>query len=140
MARVRVQGVWMTSGAATNVQETNVDVAYDVAELRAGRVTRQTLLAYCLEGVEDTRRAADWEDYVSAVCLAADVHDHAVASEGDAYGYTRSVGTARTGQEPRAAGGITVTQHCACGATRQVNRNRGYEEHGEWTPPRAAQS
>lgn len=35
-------------------------------------------------------------------------------------------------QEPRAAGGITLHQTCACGAERRVNENAGYQELGVW--------
>lgn len=35
-------------------------------------------------------------------------------------------------ENPRAHGGHTRVQVCACGATRAVNRNGGEREYGQW--------
>lgn len=35
-------------------------------------------------------------------------------------------------ENPRAHGGHTRVQVCACGATRPVNRNGGEREYGQW--------
>lgn len=37
--------------------------------------------------------------------------------------------------DPRAHGNITDMQQCICGATRQVNLNQGFVEHGAWSDP-----
>lgn len=59
--------------------------------------------------------------------------EHANTEEGDAYGYAGGVGTAETGQEPRAAGGISLTETCLdCGARRKINRNQQWQEFGPW--------
>jgi hypothetical protein len=72
-ALVVVQGVEMSQGAATSVEEIGVDVQTDVAKLRSGEWTPAALLELCLDGVEDDGREQDWRDYVSAVALAAEV-------------------------------------------------------------------
>lgn len=70
---VTEQGVRMTVGASSSVEETGADVQEDVAKLRDGRWTRATLLEHCLDGVEDNDnvRRRDWIDYVDAVMAAA---------------------------------------------------------------------
>ncbi len=59
-------------------------------------------------------------------------HKRSVKSE-TIRAYTGGAGTARTGQNPAAAGGICLHQTCACGATRKVNQNGRHAERGEWT-------
>ena len=67
----------------------DTEVRADVARLTAGEVTREQLLAECLDGDGDDL-AGDWEDYVSSVVAAAaseemargwDFADGLVASE-----------------------------------------------------------
>jgi len=67
---IEIDGVKMTEAAAANVEEAGVDVAHDLASLRAGRSTRMTLLQACVDGADDDR-VEGWRDYVSAVALAA---------------------------------------------------------------------
>lgn len=71
MSDVTLQGVEMTVAAAENVAEGGMDVAADVAALRAGTATRETLLAECLDGADDDR-IQGWHDYVSSVTAAVD--------------------------------------------------------------------
>ena len=72
----------------------DTEVRADVARLTAGEVTREQLLAECLDG-DDDDLAGDWEDYVSSVVAAAaseemargwDFADGLVASEEMAQG------------------------------------------------------
>jgi len=69
---VTVQGVEMTAGAAGSVVECGVDVAADVARVRSGESTEETLLEECLDGANEDREQ-DWRDYVTAVAVAAGV-------------------------------------------------------------------
>jgi hypothetical protein len=41
-------------------------------------------------------------------------------------------GPVKQPQNVAAHGGVTETQHCACGATRKVNVNGRHEECGSW--------
>lgn len=59
-----------TSAAIQNIEETSADVAADVAALRSGAHTRESLLAHCLDGADDDR-AQGWHEYVDAVVAAA---------------------------------------------------------------------
>jgi len=78
MRDVTVQGVKMSSQAAGNLEMIPVDVAADVARLRADPSQREALLAECLAGVEgeDAPDSKDiiegWRDYVAAVAAAAE--------------------------------------------------------------------
>lgn len=69
---VTIAGVKMPIGAAGSVEECGVDVAADLARVRAG-LSAADLLAECLDGVEpdDRVRRADWQDYVTAIEIAA---------------------------------------------------------------------
>jgi hypothetical protein len=62
----------MSASAARSVAECSVDVASDVADVRAG-LSRDDLLELCLVGVEsdDTARHAAWSEYVDAIMVAA---------------------------------------------------------------------
>lgn len=68
---VTIQGVTMARDAATSVEECGVDVAEDVRRLRSGEITREQLLAECLDGADDDRVSA-WHEYVSAVAMAVE--------------------------------------------------------------------
>lgn len=47
--------------------------------------------------------------------------------------YTHGVAVFSQTQEPRAHGGITITEMCiACGARRDVNKNQGFREYSPW--------
>jgi len=35
--------------------------------------------------------------------------------------------------DPRAHGGVTIREVCACGATRERNVNQRWSEHGVWS-------
>ncbi len=74
---VTVEGIEMTAGAAENVRETGISPSDDLERLRSGDLTRETLLAECLDGSEDDdlnpTRNADWRAYVDAVCGAAKI-------------------------------------------------------------------
>lgn len=58
-----------SKAAQENIDETSTDVAADLAALRSGQHTRESLLAHCLDGADDDR-AEGWRDYVSALCDA----------------------------------------------------------------------
>ena len=70
MDSITISGVTMTMGAARNVEATGTNVAGDVARLRSG-LSREDLLAECLDGCDDETTAADWREYVSSVSTAA---------------------------------------------------------------------
>ncbi len=69
MNSIQIQGVTMTVAAAQNVEACSVDVAADVASVRAGK-GRAKLLAECLDGADESH-ADGWRDYVDAVMVAA---------------------------------------------------------------------
>ena len=56
----------LTRAAAENVVETGVDPRVDIAALRDGRHTRESLLAHCLDGADDDREQG-WREYVDRV-------------------------------------------------------------------------
>jgi len=49
------------------LDETGADLRDDAADLRAGRVTRDSLLAFCQDGVETDDDLALWEEYVTTL-------------------------------------------------------------------------
>lgn len=64
-------GIEMSIEAARNVEATGVSPMHDIADVRAGRETRASLLAMCLDGTE----AGDpvqigWVEYVDAIMAA----------------------------------------------------------------------
>lgn len=59
-----------TAAALENINETGADVAGDLAALRSGEHTAESLLAFCLDGADDDR-AEGWRDYVSALVAAS---------------------------------------------------------------------
>lgn len=62
--------VEMSIEAARNVEATGADIDADIAAIRSGEHTAESLLAHCLDGDEDMY-AAGWEEYVDAVVAAA---------------------------------------------------------------------
>lgn len=59
-------------------------------------------------------------------------HEHrAVASRETGYGPHPGDSADRT----PAIGGITITEKCACGATRAIHRNFGWAQMGDWWRP-----
>lgn len=40
-------------------------------------------------------------------------------------------------QDRAAHGGVRIVDRCACGATRETNRNQGHVERGLWRGPEA---
>jgi hypothetical protein len=60
----------LTPAAIDNARETGADVEGDVAAIRSGAHTRESLLAHCLDGA-DADRVQGWREYVAAVCGAA---------------------------------------------------------------------
>jgi hypothetical protein len=63
----------LTIEALAVVEETGLtprEIARDVADVRAGYLTRAALLALCLDGAEDDR-IPGWRSYVAAVVAAA---------------------------------------------------------------------
>lgn len=58
----------MSIEAARSVEGAGVDVASDLARVRAG-LTSEALIAECMDGA-DAAHAHDWEDYVSSVMAA----------------------------------------------------------------------
>ena len=68
---VTIDGVEMPIEAARAAEAVGVDVAADLARMRAG-LTAEALLAECVDGCEDDADlVADWEAYVLAVSVAA---------------------------------------------------------------------
>lgn len=60
----------LSIAAQQNVEETGIDPQDDIDAVRAGRLTRESLLAECLDGA-DADRVQGWNDYVDAVMAAA---------------------------------------------------------------------
>jgi hypothetical protein len=60
-----------THAAMQNIEETGADVADDLEAMIAGTHTRETLLAFCLEGADEDR-VEGWRDYVLALEIAAE--------------------------------------------------------------------
>jgi hypothetical protein len=75
---VTEQGVNMTRAAAENVREAGIDVMYDVMRYRGtsdvARVSREALLAECLNDADDDR-AQGWHDYVDAIAAQAEAEE-----------------------------------------------------------------
>lgn len=61
--------IQLTTAAQENIDETGCDPAADLAALRTGEHTRESLLAHCLDGADDNR-VQGWEEYVDALCAA----------------------------------------------------------------------
>lgn len=79
--------VTLSTAALENFAETGLDVdltvADDVAALRSGKHTSESLLAECLDGADDDREQG-WRDYVSAVvAAAAEPPVHVIQYRGD---------------------------------------------------------
>jgi hypothetical protein len=68
---VTIGGVRMSAGAAGNVEWAGVAVADDLRRVRAG-LTREELLAHCLDGAEDATTIAEWHEYVADLFIAAE--------------------------------------------------------------------
>jgi len=62
----------LSEAAQANVDETGIDPADDIAALRSGAQTRETLLAHCLDGAAPNR-VRGWREYVDAVISAAEL-------------------------------------------------------------------
>lgn len=60
-----------TTAAQDNIDETGCDPSEDIAAIRSGAHTRETLLALCLDQAGDDR-VEGWRDYVDEVCRLAD--------------------------------------------------------------------
>ena len=59
--------------ALENIEETGCDPIEDVAAIRSGAHTRESLLAFCLKGADEDR-VHGWRDYVDTICdRASDV-------------------------------------------------------------------
>lgn len=52
------------------LEETGADWREDMAALRAGRVTRESLLEFCQDGVETEDDMALWAEYVDTLAAA----------------------------------------------------------------------
>lgn len=61
--------IQFTTAAQENVNETGCDPEVDIAALRSGEHTRESLLKHCLDGADDDR-VQGWEEYVDALCAA----------------------------------------------------------------------
>lgn len=53
------------------MEETGTDWRADMAALASGKVTRESLLEFCQNGVETDDDLALWEEYVSTLVAAA---------------------------------------------------------------------
>lgn len=60
------QEIDFTEAAWQNIEETGCQPQRDLADVRAGKWTRETLLAHCLDGA-DADRERGWRDYVDAL-------------------------------------------------------------------------
>lgn len=67
-----IEGVKLSFAAAQNVEETGCSPREDIAALQAGTLTRETLLAHCLDGADDNR-VQGWRDYVEDIAIAANL-------------------------------------------------------------------
>lgn len=65
-----VKRLKMSNAAVENAEETGADPLEDIAAIRSGEHTRESLLAYCLDGADDDREVG-WRDYVDSVVDAA---------------------------------------------------------------------
>lgn len=61
-----MSAVRLSHAAALNVAETGIDPEGDLAALRSGEHTAETLLAYCLDGADEDREHG-WREYVAAL-------------------------------------------------------------------------
>ena len=52
------------------LEETGADWREDMAALRSGRVTRESLLEFCQDGVETEDDMALWAEYVDTLAAA----------------------------------------------------------------------
>ena len=119
----------LTPAAISNCRETATDPETDVAAIRSGEHTRESLLAHCLDGA-DADRVQGWHEYVSAVCDAAQVTLHLVASApsaGDRHvdpdATARILGTYANAFEARSAGRACLRQNP--GAWLQIDDGQG---------------
>ena len=60
----------LTDAAQANVDETGTDPQDDVAAIRSGQYTRESLLAHCLDGADPDRKQG-WHEYVDTICERA---------------------------------------------------------------------
>ena len=60
-----------SDAAQANIDETGCDPMVDIAALRSGEHTPESLLAQCLDGAEEDR-AQGWREYVDAIEMAAE--------------------------------------------------------------------
>lgn len=70
-----------TTAALENINETGTDWEADLARLNSGEVTRDELLAECLDGA-DADREQGWEDYVQALADERDTRAAYLAEGG----------------------------------------------------------
>ncbi len=64
--------VTFTAAAQACIDEFRFNPQHDIDALRDGTMTRERLLAECLDGADEDR-VRGWNDYVDAVCDAAGV-------------------------------------------------------------------
>lgn len=65
MDHVTVEGVRLSVEAARNCEYAGVSPADDLDRLRSGEITRDELLAECLDGAEEQDVIAGWHEYVT---------------------------------------------------------------------------
>lgn len=61
-----------TTAAWDNIAATDADALADAIKVRDGRLTRDSLLLFCLDGA-DPDYVQGWRDYVDEVCRVADL-------------------------------------------------------------------
>jgi hypothetical protein len=66
----RMRSLGLGRAALENVMETGCDPAADIAALRHGRHTEESLLSHCLDGADEDREDG-WREYVQAIAVAA---------------------------------------------------------------------
>jgi hypothetical protein len=66
--------VQFSSAAIDNCEIASVNVDADIESLRNGTHTRETLLAHCLDGVDEgSEMVQGWRDYVATVAIMAGI-------------------------------------------------------------------
>ena len=119
----------LTPAAVSRCRETATDPEDDVAAIRSGEHTRESLLARCLDGA-DADRVQGWREYVAAVCEAARTTLRLIASTPshgnrhvDPDATARILGTHPNDFESRSAGRAYLRQNPA--AWLQIEDGRG---------------
>jgi hypothetical protein len=109
--------IQFSQAAQENIDETGSDVEADLAALRSGENTPESLLAHCLNQADEDREQG-WREYVAALAAATTVELHLIASapsHSDRHmnpdATARLLGTYPNAFEARSAGRAYLRQH-----------------------------